>query len=123
MVLPGIRRRRSGRIINITSLAGFAPGVEGHSLYPGAKSLMIKFSQEFAQANGTAAVMAQAPRRLFQTADQVAAAALRANDRGQVVAIPGWWNAVAAGLLQYMPQGLVRAILMRGSARYHLSAE
>lgn len=146
LVLPGMRRRRSGRIINIASLAGFAPGVAGHSLYPGAKSLTIKFSQaldaehraegirvtavcpgftqtEFAQANGTDAVMAQAPRRLFQTADQVAAAALRANDRGQVVAVPGWWNAVAAGLLQYMPQGLVRAILMRGSARYHLNAE
>ena len=106
MVLPGIRRRRSGRIINITSLAGFAPGVEGHSLYPGAKSLMIKFSQEFAQANGTAAVMAQAPRRLFQTADQVAAALHR-----QVVVVPGWWNAAAAGLLQYMPQGLVREVL------------
>src|SRR6185436_5398402 len=44
-VIPGMAERRSGRIINVASLAGFAPGVAGHSLYPGAKSLMISFSQ------------------------------------------------------------------------------
>ena len=66
----------------------------GHTLYPGAKSLAIKFSQsldaelrdkgikvtaicpgftltEFAEANGTKAVMDSANRRLFQTADEV----------------------------------------------------
>lgn len=145
-VIPGMVARGHGRIINIASLAGFAPGVAGHSLYPGAKSLMIKFSQAldaehradglkvtavcpgftqtgFAAANGTDAVMAQAPRRLFQTPEQVVAAALAANDRGKVVVVPGWHNAVAAALLQYMPQGLVRVALMRGSAKYHLAGE
>jgi len=145
-VLPAMTARGAGRIINIASLAGFAPGVAGHSLYPGAKGLMIKFSQaldaecraqgikvtavcpgftqtEFAAANGTAAVMDEAPRRLFQTAAQVAEAALAANARGQVVVVPGWHNLVAATLLQYMPQGLVRAVLMKGSAKYHLAAE
>jgi short-subunit dehydrogenase len=145
-VIPGMAARGGGRIINVASLAGFAPGVAGHSLYPGAKSLMITFSQaldaeyraaglkvtavcpgftrtEFAAANGTASVMDQAPRRLFQTPEQVVSAALRANDRGRVVVVPGWHNAVAAALLRYLPQGLVRAALMRGSARYHLSAE
>ena len=142
-VIAGMRERGQGRIVNVASLAGFAPGVAGHTLYPGAKSLMISFSQaldaeyradglkvtavcpgftqtEFAAANGTAAVMDQAPRRLFQTADQVVAAALKANDAGKVVVVPGWHNAVAAALLRGLPMGLVRAILMRGSAKYHL---
>ncbi|HTK34330.1 MAG TPA: SDR family oxidoreductase [Caulobacteraceae bacterium] len=142
-VIAGMAARGEGRIINVASLAGFAPGVAGHTLYPGAKSLMISFSQaldaeyraagvkvtavcpgftrtEFASANGTAAVMDQAPRRLFQTAEQVVAAALAANDRGRVVAIPGWHNVLAAALLRYLPQGLVRAALMKGSAKYHL---
>ena len=44
-VIPGMVERGGGRIINVASLAGFAPGVAGHTLYPGAKSLMIKFSQ------------------------------------------------------------------------------
>ena len=145
-VIPGMAARRGGAIINVASLAGFAPGVAGHTLYPGAKSLMISFSQaldaeyraagvrvtavcpgftqtEFADANGTGAVMALAPRRLFQTADQVVAAALTANDRGRVVVVPGWHNVVAATLLHYLPQGLVRAALMKGSARYHLPAD
>ena len=144
-VLPGMVERGRGRIINVASLAGFAPGVAGHSLYPGAKSLAIKFSQaldaeyrakgvlvtavcpgftrtEFADANGTAEVMAKSPRRLFQTAEQVVDATLRANDRGQVVIIPGWHNLVAATLLQHLPQSLVRAILMRASGKYHLEA-
>jgi short-subunit dehydrogenase len=145
-VIPGMVSRGRGRIINIASLAGFAPGVAGHTLYPGAKSLMIKLSQAldaeyrakglkitavcpgftqtgFASANGTDAVMDQAPRRLFQTPDQVVAAALSANDRGKVVVVPGWHNAVAAALLHYLPQSLVRAVLMKGSAKYHLAAD
>jgi short-subunit dehydrogenase len=145
-VIPGMVSRGSGRIINVGSLAGFAPGVAGHTLYPGAKSLMMTFSQaldaeyrgkglkvtavcpgftktEFAEANGTGAVMAEAPRRLFQTPDQVVAAALKANDRGKVVVVPGWHNAVAAALLHYLPQGLVRWGLMKGSAKYHLAAD
>jgi short-subunit dehydrogenase len=142
-VIPGMAARGGGRIVNVASMAAFAPGVAGHSLYPGAKSLMLTFSQaldaeyrssglkvtavcpgftvtEFAAANGTAQVMDAAPRRLFQTADQVVDAALKANDRGRVVVIPGWYNVLAAALLHYLPTGLVRAILMRASAKYHL---
>lgn len=144
-VIPGMVARGHGRIVNVASLAAFSPGVAGHSLYPGAKSLMLTFSQaldaeygarglkvtavcpgfiktEFAQANGTAAVMAEAPRRLFQTPEAVVAATLRANDAGRVVLIPGWYNQLAAGLMRVLPGPLVRAILMRGSAKYHLEA-
>jgi short-subunit dehydrogenase len=142
-VIPGMTARGAGRIINVASLAGFAPGVAGHSLYPGAKSLMITFSQaldaeyraaglrvtalcpgfvatEFAAANGTSRVMDGSPRRLFQTADHVARVALAANDAGRVVVVPGWWNVAAAMLMRALPMSLVRAILMRGSAKYHL---
>lgn len=144
-VIPGMVERGRGRIVNVASMAAFAPGVAGHSLYPGAKSLMLTFSQaldaeyraqglrvtavcpgftltEFAQANGTDAVMDASPRRLFQTAEQVVDAALRANDHGRVVVIPGWYNALAAALMRHLPAGLVRAILMRASAKYHLDA-
>lgn len=142
-VIPGMVRRGEGRIINVASMAAFAPGVAGHSLYPGAKSLMLTFSQaldaeyrtnglrvtavcpgftqtEFAQANGTSAMMDASPRRLFQTPQEVVTAALRANDRGEVVVIPGWYNGLAAALLRGLPAKLVRLILMRASAKYHL---
>ena len=68
----------------------------------------------------TQAVMDASPRPFFQTASQVVEAALSANDRGQAVVVPGWHNKIAAALLQYLPRGLVRAALMKGSARYHL---
>jgi uncharacterized protein len=142
-VIPGMVERRRGAIVNVGSLAAFAPGVAGHSLYPGAKSLTVKWSQalaaelkgtgvrvtvtcpgftqtEFAQANGTKQVMDEAPRRLFQTAEQVVAETLAANDRGQVVVVPGLHNKVAAAVLRYTPEPLLIAILGRASAKYHL---
>lgn len=142
-VIDGMVARGSGRIIATASLAGFAPGVAGHTLYPGAKSLMMSFCQaldaeyrdrglkvtavspgfvhtDFAASNGTDAVMSAAPRRLFLTPEQVVAAALKANDRGQVIVVPGWYNALAASLMRMLPQALVRGALMKGSARYHL---
>ncbi|HZZ31745.1 MAG TPA: SDR family NAD(P)-dependent oxidoreductase [Phenylobacterium sp.] len=142
-VIPGMVARGRGSIVNVGSMAAFAPGVAGHSLYPGAKSLMVSWSQslaaelkgsgvkvtvtcpgftltEFAEANGTKAVMDAAPRRFFQTAEQVVAATLAANDRGQVVVVPGLHNKIAAAVLHYTPQPLLIAILSRASAKYHL---
>jgi uncharacterized protein len=142
-VIPGMVARGRGAIVNVGSLAAFAPGVAGHSLYPGAKSLTVKWSQalaaeltgtgvrvtvtcpgftltEFAEANGTKAAMDEAPRRFFQTAEQVVAATLAANDRGQAVVVPGLHNQMAATLLRYLPERLVIAILTRASAKYHL---
>lgn len=145
-VIPGMIERGGGRIIATASLAGFAPGVAGHTLYPGAKSVMMSFSQAldaeyrargicvtavspgfvstgFAAANGTDVVMAEAPRRLFLTPEQVVEAALKANDRRKVIVVPGWYNALAASLMRALPQGLVRWALMKGSAKYHLASD
>jgi len=145
-VIPGMVERGGGRIIATASLAGFAPGVAGHTLYPGAKSLMMSFCQAldaeyrdkglcvtavspgfvstgFAAANGTDVVMAEAPRRLFLTPEQVVEAALKANDRRKVIVVPGWYNALAAALMRALPQGLVRWALRQGSAKYHLAAD
>jgi uncharacterized protein len=144
-VIPGMVARGRGAIVNVGSMAAFAPGVGGHSLYPGAKSLMVSWSQslaaelkgtgvkvtvtcpgftltEFAEANGTKTIMDEAPRRFFQTAEQVVATTLAANDRGQVVVVPGLHNKIAAAVLRYTPQPLLIAILSRASAKYHLEA-
>ena len=142
-VIPPMVARGSGAIVNVASLAGFAPGAAGHTLYPGAKSLMIKFSQaldaeyrakglrvtavcpgftltEFAEVAGTKAIMDASFRPFFQTAREVAEAAIRANRRGKVVLVTGWHNKIAAALLQHLPQGLVGAVIRRGAAKYHL---
>jgi hypothetical protein len=144
-VLPAMIERGEGAIINVASLAGLAPGAAGHTLYPGAKSLAIKFSEAldaeyrargvkvtalcpgftrtgFAAANGTQAIMDASPRLFFQTAETVVAAAIAANARGKVVVVPGWHNKIAAALLRYLPHALVRAVVTAGARRYHLEA-
>jgi short-subunit dehydrogenase len=142
-VIPGMAARGHGRIVNVASLAGFAPGAAGHSLYPGAKGLMIRFSQaldaeyraagikvtavcpgftqtEFAAANETQHLMDEAPRLFFQTPEQVVTAAIAANEAGRVVIVPGWHNKLAAFVLRYAPAPLIEMAVRKGSAKYHL---
>jgi hypothetical protein len=144
-VIPPMLRKGGGSIINVASLAGFAPGAAGHTLYPAAKSFTIKFSQaldaeygakgirvtalcpgfthtDFARANGTQAIMDASPRFFFQTPGPVIEAAIRGNEKGRVVVVPGWHNRIAAGLLHYLPGPIVESAIRAGSARYHLKA-
>ena len=137
-VLPGMIERKRGSIVTVSSMAALSPGGAGHTLYPAAKSFVLKFSQsldaelrtqgvkvtcvlpgftesEFAAANGTKALMDQSPRAFMMTAEAVVAAALSANDEGRVVCIPGAHNKVAAGLMKYLPDAIT-APLIRGAA-------
>ena len=142
-VIPGMVERGHGEIINVASVAGFSPGVAGNTLYPGVKSLAIKFSQaldaeyrakglritaicpgftktEFGSVAGVQHIMDQEPRMLSQTPDQVVEAAIRGNERGRVIVIPGWQNRLSVALLRGLPEPLVRAIIGAASAKYQL---
>ena len=142
-VIPGMVERGRGAIINVASMAAFSPGVAGNSLYPGVKSLAVKFSQsldaeyrtaglkvtavcpgfvrtEFSAAAGVDHIMRNEPAFLWQTAPEVAEATIRANERGKVVFIPGWTNRLAAMLLRGLPEPLVRRIIAANAAKYHL---
>jgi len=140
-VIPGMVARRSGGIINVASVAGFSPGVAGNTLYPGVKGLMIKFSQaldseyrdkglkitalcpgstktEFTAEAGIDHLMGDNP--FSQTAEDVVRIAIRANEKGRVVVIPGWHNCVAVALMRTLPEPLVRAAINAGAAKYRL---
>ena len=142
-VIPGMVERGWGRIINVASVAGFAPGVAGNTLYPGVKSLMIKFSQaldaeyrasglkitalcpgstrtEFAESAGYKHLQSAASERFAQTAEAVVATAIRGNEAGRVVVIPGWTNRLAVGVMRCLPEPLVRAAINAGAAKYRL---
>ena len=142
-VIPGMVLRGRGAIINVASMAAFSPGVAGNSLYPGVKSLMVKFSQaldaeyrdaglkitavcpgfvrtEFAAAAGVDHIIEAEPRMFWLSAEAVVEQTLKANARGRVVVIPGWHNRLAAMLLRGLPEPLVRSIVSAGSAKYHL---
>jgi short-subunit dehydrogenase len=144
-VIPGMVERAAGAIINVSSMAAFSPGVAGNSLYPGVKGLMLRFSQsldaeyraaglkvtavcpgftktEFAKEAGVAEIMEREHRMLWQSAEAVAQATIRGNERGKVVVIPGWHNRVSALLMRTLPEPLVRSIIAAGSAKYHLES-
>jgi short-subunit dehydrogenase len=145
-VIPGMTARGKGSIINVASIAGFAPGVAGHSLYPAAKSFAIKFSEaldaelrvkgvkvtalcpgstqsEFTKANGTADAGHGAPGFLVQTAETVVEAAIAGNAAGNILVIPGWHNRVAVFLMRRIPHGLMRKAIMSASQRFRLPPE
>ncbi len=48
LVLPGMVERGYGRILNISSMSAFYPGMPGHGLYCPMKSYLYKFSQSMA---------------------------------------------------------------------------
>ena len=50
-LLPGMRARERGNIINISSVAGLIPSSAGHTLYGASKSFLIKFSESLALEN------------------------------------------------------------------------
>jgi uncharacterized protein len=142
-VIPGMAERGWGRIVNVASVAAFSPGVAGNSLYPGAKMLLVKFSQsldaelraegvkvtaicpgatdsEFAQVAGIDKVVDPTRRMFSQTAEEVVEAAIRGNEAGRVVVIPGWHNRLAVSLMRTLPEPWVRAAISAGSAKYRL---
>jgi short-subunit dehydrogenase len=142
-VIPPMVERRWGRIVNVASVAGFAPGVAANTLYPGVKGLMIKFSQaldaeyradglkvtavcpgstrtEFASQAGYQHLMSGLERRLAQSPDAVAEAAIRGVEAGRVVVIPGWRNRLAVAAMRMLPESLVRGVINAGAAHYRV---
>ena len=142
-VIPGMAERRWGRIVNVASIAGFAPGVAANTLYPGVKGLMIKFSQaldaeyraqglkvtalcpgatesEFAAEAGYKHLLDRSPTPFTQTAERVVEIAIKGNEAGRVVVIPGWHNRAAVAIMRLFPEPLVRAVINAGAAKYRL---
>jgi short-subunit dehydrogenase len=131
-VVPGMRARGGGRIVNVASLAGHMPGSAGHTLYGPAKAWMIRFSEclhaelasegivvcalcpgftytEFHDVNGMRPQVSRLPRVLWMSAEEVVRDGLAAVDRGEAVHIVGRLNRLIAAAARYLPRRLVRA--------------
>ena len=140
-VLPGMLAKRRGRIITVSSLLALSQGGPGHTLYPAAKSFVLKFmlsldaevrgrgvtvtcvlpgstSSEFQVANGTADAMRGMPSAFIATPLQVVEAALAASDRGKLLVIPGWYNRLAAILFRLAPDALLRWASARAARQF-----
>jgi short-subunit dehydrogenase len=140
--LPAMVAQRWGRIINISSIAALSSGGKGNTLYPAAKSFLLKFSQslnaevkdrgvhvtavlpgfvatEFQAANNIPTEGAAA-RRFHQTADEVAKEAWARNARGHEIVVPGMPPKLAAGLMRALPEPLMRALTRSAAEKYYV---
>ena len=141
--LPAMLAQRWGRIINVSSIAALSSGAKGNTLYPAAKSFLLKFSQslnaevkdrgvyvtavlpgfvatEFQAANNIPMDAGGAPRRFSQTADEVAKEAWTRNERGHEIVVPGMPPKLAAGLLRVLPEPLMRALTRSAAEKYYV---
>lgn len=143
-LLPGMRERGHGRIVNVASLAGHVPGTAGHTLYAPAKAFLIKFSQglalenrergvhvcalcpgftysEFHDVTGTRALMNKLPGFMWQHADEVAAEGIAAVERGDAVHVTGRVNRFIKNTFKLMPDRLALRLSARQARRYRQS--
>ncbi|HET8555539.1 MAG TPA: SDR family oxidoreductase [Rhodanobacteraceae bacterium] len=140
-LLPGMRERGFGRIVNVASLAGHLPGSTGHTLYAAAKSYLIRFSQslalenrtrnihvcalcpgftysEFHDVTGTRELVSRLPRWMWMDADRVVREGLDAVERGRIVHVPGRANRLIKVAADMLPDRLAMHLSARHSKAY-----
>jgi len=129
-LLPAMLERGRGAIINVASVAAFQP-VPYMATYGATKAFLLSFSEALAEevrARGVRVVAlspgqtetafftgmdeARSPGRA-RTSEQVVATALRALERGHVVAIDGFANYLLANAARFSPRWVVARITAR----------
>ena len=140
-LLPGMRERGHGRIINVASLAGHVPGSAGQTLYAGAKSYLIKLSQalhleyghdgvhtcalcpgftysEFHDVTGSRTMMSKLPKWMWMDAETVVRQGLDAVERGDAVYINGRVNHTIKTMMKLIPDRLALSMMARQSRKF-----
>jgi short-subunit dehydrogenase len=134
LVLPGMLERRYGRIAQVASIAGLAPGAPTNTLYAASKAFLVRFTEslsaeldgtgvhvtavcpgftrsEFHEVMGTRATMSQVPEIAWQSSEDVAREGLAALERGDAVYVTGRLNRFITSALRHLPQQLVRNVM------------
>jgi short-subunit dehydrogenase len=141
-VFRGMQERRWGRIVNVASMAGLSPPSAGHTLYPAAKSLLIKASQslhlegapygvhvsalcpgftytEFHDANGTRAKASAAiPGWMWLKAEPVVEAGWRAVEANRPLCIPGLQYKAIYAAVKLLPDSVALGVMRAWGPRY-----
>ncbi|MBS7457607.1 SDR family NAD(P)-dependent oxidoreductase [Coralloluteibacterium stylophorae] len=139
-LLPDIRAGGQGRILNVASFAALVPGAAGQTLYAGAKSFLVRFSEslalenrrhgvrvcalcpgftrsEFHDVTGTRALVSQLPRWMWLDADAVARAGVDGVERGRTVVVPGLPYKALRAAIRLLPEAVLHTAMARGSRR------
>lgn len=143
LLLPGMRARNHGRIVNVASLAGLIPGTPKHTLYAAAKSYLIKFSQslalenrasgvnvcalcpgftysEFHDVTGAREKVSKMPGWMWLRANDVVRHGLDAAERGEIVHVTGGVNRAVKALFELLPDGLALRLIARRARQFRV---
>jgi short-subunit dehydrogenase len=129
VVLPGMKERNSGTVINVSSVASFIAGgaysasksyltVLSESLHTELSATKIKVSAlcpgftrtEFHQRGRMK--MAGLPEFMWLNSDRLVAQSWKDAQSGKAVSIPGWQYKLLVGLIAVVPRPLVRRLGM-----------
>jgi short-subunit dehydrogenase len=130
-LLPAMLERGRGAIVNVASVAGFQP-IPYMATYSATKAFVLSFSEALAEevrARGVR-IVALSPGQTAtafltggmeetpligraRTSDQVVATALRALQRGRVVAVDGFANYLLSNVSRFSPRWLTARITAR----------
>lgn len=133
--LEGMVDRRSGNIINVSSVSGFGQN-PGSVSYSATKTWMTSFTEglymELKSAGSPVKVQAlcpgftlsefhdamhfdrkNIPAWMWMPAEEVVAASLEALERDQLIVIPGWRYKVLVGLMRALPRSLYHGLSIK----------
>jgi len=134
VVLPQMKARNSGTIINVSSVAGWIAG----GTYSAAKSYLTVLTESLhTELSGTEVrvhalcpgftrtefhqrgqmKMSGLPSFMWLNAREVVDAAWKSADRGEVISVPGFQYKILSFLSQYAPRPLVRKLGMNVRVR------
>lgn len=144
-LLPGMRQRERGFIVNVASVAGLVDPGAGHTLYGASKSFLIKFSEslalenwrngvrvlalcpgftysEFHDVNGTREIISKLPDYLWLQARDVVSDCIQAMDAERVkpIVVPGRQYKVMVFIARYMPW-LARKFAKRNAKYFRIT--
>ena len=144
-LLPGMRQRGKGFIINVASVAALVPASSGHTLYAASKSFLIKFSEslalenadtgvkvtalcpgftytEFHDVNKTRPLVSKLPSYLWLDAAFVVGEGLAAMDSERIrsIVIPGRQYRIMVWINRFLPW-LGRVLVKRNAKNYRIT--
>lgn len=134
--LAGMRSRKGGTIINVSSAAGFQP-IPFMATYAATKSFVTSFSEAIAEENRPFGIqiLALCPgstktnffeasnfKRIFsakgqQTPEQVVETALGAVGSGRTKIVSGWANWLVATATNFVPNSLITKVVGKGQRK------
>ncbi len=143
LLLPAMRERGYGRIINVASLAGLVPATPGNTLYGPAKAFLMRVSQalaaenrahginvcalcpgfthsEFHDVSHARALVSKLPGWMWSNADDVVRQGLNAVERGRVLCVPGRVNRAIKILMDLLPDRAALALVSRRAKHFRV---